>query len=85
MIVTYYYTIILFDNLQMLYFIDGKVAYERICKFYILQYDVIYLQTYTRILSDLIILFTIYYNVKIILNSSCQLSLFTHKFAKITY
>lgn len=84
-IVTYNFINNLFDNLQILYLIDGKVAYERICKFYILQQDVIYLQTYTRILSYLIILFTIYYNVKIILNSSCQLSLFSHKFAKITY
>ena len=84
-IVTYNFINNLFVNLQILYLSDGNAAYHRICKFNILQYNVIYLQTYTRILSYLIILFTIYYNVKIILNSSCQLSLFSHKFAKITY
>ena len=84
-IVIYNFINNIFENLQILYLIDGKVSYEHICKFNILQYNVIYLQTHTRILSYLIILFTIYYNVKIILNSSCQLSLFTHKFAKIAY
>ena len=84
-IVNYNYTNILFDNLQISCSCDGKLAYDCICKFNSLQYELIYLQALTSILSYLIILCTIYYNVKIILNSSCQLSLFSHKFAKITY
>ena len=53
-IVTYNYTNILFDNLQISCPGDGQLAYECICKFNSLQYDLIYLQTYTRILSYLI-------------------------------
>ena len=43
-IVTYNYINILFDNLQISCPIDGSLAYERICKFISLQYDLIYLQ-----------------------------------------